>query len=293
MIIVNVTGGLGNQMFQYAAARSVGFRMGVPLKFDISAFATYGLHQGFELTRVFNCEGDLASADIVQKMLGWQAAPRIRSLLARPRFAVLRSKKLVIEPKFGYWQGINEVPDDCYLTGYWQSEKYFSTIASQIRKEFTFRQPLDKTSAEVASLISEVNAVSLHVRRGDYANHAPTAAKHGLCSLDYYHAALRYIEERLVNAYLFVFSDDIPWVKQNLPLNLPCQYIDHNRGANSFNDLRLMSLCSHHVIANSSFSWWGAWLKNRKQSLTIAPRQWFLDSTIDTSDLFCNNWIKI
>jgi hypothetical protein len=291
LIIVNVIGGLGNQMFQYAAARALAIRKGVPLKLDISAFATYGLHR-FELTRVFNCAEDTAGAAEVREMLGWQAAPRIRRLLSRPSLAALRSRKLVLEPGFSYWAGISGVPDDCYLTGYWQSEKYFSDAAAQIREEFTFRQQVNGRNAEVAALISQVNAVSLHVRRGDYASDPRTAATHGLCSLDYYRAALRHIAEHVPNAHLFVFSDDIPWVKQNLPLELPCLYVDHNRGAESFNDMRLMSMCNHHVIANSSFSWWGAWLNPGPDKIVVAPGRWFANDT-DVRDLLPADWVKL
>lgn len=293
MVIVNIIGGLGNQMFQYATGRALALRKGVPLKLDVSGYATYGLHQGFELTHVFNLDMELAESEDVRKILGWKSLPRIRSLFSRPQFSLFRSDKLVIEPSFHYWDKINQVHDDCYLEGYWQTEKYFYDAAATIRRDFVFRTPLDKKNDESATLISEVNAVSLHVRRGDYVSDARTAETHGLCSIEYYRAAVQVVAERVPNAHLFVFSDDICWVKKNLPLDLPANYIDHNQGAQSFNDMRLMSMCKHHIIANSSFSWWGAWLNPNPSKIVVAPRKWFSMSGYNTSDIICSGWLVI
>jgi hypothetical protein len=293
MVIVNIIGGLGNQMFQFAAARALAIRKGVPLKLDVSGFDTYSLHQGFELGSVFNIKMDLAESEDVRKILGWQSSPRIRGLFSRRRFAVFRSSKHVIEPSFEYWHGMRNSPSDCYLKGYWQSEKYFYDVAELIRKDFAFRQLLDNKNAECAALISEVNAVSLHVRRGDYASHASTAATHGLCSIEYYRAALQLVAERVPNAHLFIFSDDICWVKKNLPLDLPFHYVDHNHGEYSFNDMRLMSMCKHNIIANSSFGWWGAWLNPRVDKIVVAPRRWFNIDNCDTRDIYCSSWVVL
>lgn len=125
------------------------------------------------------------------------------------------------------------------------------------------------------------NSVSLHVRRGDYVRNSRTNATHGVCSIEYYQSAIEYILERVKHPILYVFSDDIEWVKQNLRTHLPTEYIDHNQGAASHFDMRLMSLCRHHVIANSSFSWWGAWLNPDPNKIVIAPRKWFA-ANIDT-----------
>lgn len=293
MVIVDIIGGLGNQMFQYAAARALALRKGVPLKLDISGFATYGLHQGFELSRVFNIEIDIAKSEDVQKMLGWQSKPRIRGILSRRRYAVLRSKNFVIEPGFHYWKGICELPSNCYLKGFWQSEKYFIDAAALLHKDFTFRQPFDNKNAECAALISQVNAVSLHVRRGDYVSDSRTAAVHGLCSAEYYRAALRVVSERVTSPHIFVFSDDMRWAKENLPLESPVHYVDLNQGEYSFNDMRLMSMCKHNIIANSSFSWWAAWLNSSPEKIVIAPSRWFNTGHHDTRDVYCPSWFVL
>ena len=291
MVITHLIGGLGNQMFQYAAGRAVSLERGVSLSLDISGFANYGLHQGFELQRIFNCTAEIANEADVRGILGWQSSPRIRQLLSRQNMAVFRREGFVVEPHFHYWQGIKSVPRDCYLTGYWQSEQYFLEAAAQIRADFTFKLPLDNQNIELAKQINAVNAVSLHVRRGDYANIPETTATHGLCSLDYYRAAIRHIAEQVQQPHFFVFSDDIAWVKNNLSIDFPCQYVDHNQGAESYNDMRLMSMCRHHIIANSSFSWWGAWLNPNVNKIVVAPSRWFAKQT-DVRDLLPQGWIK-
>lgn len=293
MIIVNIIGGLGNQMFQFSAARALALRKGVPLKLDVSGFATYGLHQGYELASVFNIESDLAESKDVRKILGWQSSPRIRAFFSRRDYALFRSSKLVIEPSFHYWNGILTLPTDCYLDGYWQSEKYFQDAIEFIRKDFTFRQPLDSKNAECAAFISQVNSVSLHVRRGDYVSDASTYATHGLCSFDYYRAAFQLVAERVPDAHFFVFSDDICWAKKNLPLDPSVHIVDHNHGPHSFSDMRLMSMCKHNIIANSSFSWWGAWLNSSADKIVIAPRRWFNMGYNKMHDIYCQGWIVL
>ncbi len=293
MIIANLVGGLGNQMFQYAAGRALSVTRGQALRLDVSEFANYGLHQGFELDRVFSCPVSIATGAEVHSILGWQSAAKIRSILTRAGFAGLRRAEFIVEPHFHYWPGIRAVPRNSYLIGYWQSEKYFSEAVSVIREDFTFKLALSKRNAELVAQIDAVNAVSLHVRRGDYVQNSKTNLTHGLCSLDYYHAAIKYVATHVDRPHFFIFSDDIAWAKKNLNVEFPSHYVDHNQGADSFNDMRLMSLCKHHVIANSSFSWWGAWLGCNPEKLVVAPRCWFRNKSLDTRDLYCYGWIQL
>jgi hypothetical protein len=292
MIISNLLGGLGNQMFQYAAGRALSLERGQPLHLDISRFADYRLHQGFELQRVFYCPVDVANAAEVRRILGWQGAPLIRRVLARPALAAFRREGFVVEPHFHYWPGIRDVPQDCYLLGYWQSEKYFRNVTAEIRVDFTFNAELASRNAELAEQISQVNAVSLHVRRGDYAQDPKTNDTHGLCSLEYYRAAIQYVADRLEQPYFFIFSDDMAWVKTNLKIDFQRRYIDHNRGAESYNDMRLMSLCQHHIIANSSFSWWAAWLNPCATKMVVAPKRWFANAK-NIDDLIPETWVSL
>lgn len=293
MIISSIIGGLGNQMFQYAAGRALSLERGQPFRLDISGFADYGLHHGFELQRVYDYSAEIATEAEVRSILGWQFLSVIRRAVSHPGFAFLRRPGFVVEPHFGYWPGINNVSQDCYLSGYWQSEKYFQNVAEVIRSEFTYKCPLENRNSEFADEISQVSAVSLHVRRGDYAKNPKTTAMHGLCSLDYYREAIQYISVHVEQPYFFIFSDDIAWVKSNLKIDFPCQYVDHNHGSQSYNDMHLMSLCQHHIIANSSFSWWGAWLNPRPNKIVIAPLKWFASKQKSTRDLIPSGWISL
>lgn len=289
MIITNIIGGLGNQMFQYAAGRIISLGLGVELKLDVSDFRGYHLHQGFELEHIFNASFNIATEADLHEMLGWQKNKQVKKVLRRSFFSFLRSRNLVIEPSLRYWPGSHRVSDNAYLMGYWQSEHYFAKHAATIRNDFTFKPSLSYRNIDIAARINEVNAVSLHVRRGDYVTNLKTNATHGVCSLDYYQSAISYIAERIDQPYFFVFSDDLAWVKNNLKIDFPCQYIDHNHGAESYNDMRLMSMCKHHIIANSSFSWWGAWLGLNSEKIVIAPKRWFANS-MTTSDLLPASW---
>jgi hypothetical protein len=117
-------------------------------------------------------------------------------------------------------------------------------------------------------------------------------ATHGLCPISYYQNAINYISAQVEQPYFFIFSDDMGWAKENLKMDLPCIYIDHNHGAESYNDMRLMSLCQHHIIANSSFSWWGAWLNASSNKIVIAPKKWFANNN-NVKDLLPIDWITL
>lgn len=210
----------------------------------------------------------------------------------RPSLTMLHGTRLVVEPHFHYWPGIREVSHNAYLAGYWQSEKYFSDASETIRADFTFRQPLSEQNAEMAERIGQGMSVSLHVRRGDYASNPKTNTAHGLCSLEYYRAAVLHMAEHIERPEFFVFSDDIAWVKANLEIDFPCWYVDHNQGTESYNDMRLMSLCRHHIIANSSFSWWGAWLNRDPDKIVVAPRRWFANGK-RSEDLLPASWVSL
>lgn len=292
MIISHIIGGLGNQMFQYAAGRALAEQLKLPLLLDVFDFKNYTLHQGFELSHVFMENQGLATKKNLKQMLGWQSFSIIKKMVLRPNFSFLRNKRLILEPYFQYWTGLSKISQSAYLVGYWQSEKYFKSIESTIRTDFVFKQPMSANNQKIADDIRQNNAVSLHIRRGDYVQNAITNATHGVCSLDYYQQAIKYITVRVTQPKFFIFSDDIEWVKNNLSVAHPCEYITNNQGAESYNDMRLMSLCQHNIIANSSFSWWGAWLNQNHEKIVIAPKRWFYHSA-DTQDLIPSQWVVI
>ena len=292
MVISNIIGGLGNQMFQYASGRALSLKLEASLKLDVSNFGGYGLHQGFELDRLFAAEIELASEVDKQAVLGWQKGRVIRRILKKSSLAFARNKNYIVEPSFTYWSGINDLKDNIYLDGYWQSEKYFGEFAATIRADFAFKLALSAKNLEIASQISNANAVSLHVRRGDYVSNKKTNSVHGVCSPDYYRDAIKTILKRVENPVFFVFSDDIAWVRNNLSIDAETVFVNHNAGKESYNDMRLMSLCQHHIIANSSFSWWGAWLNSKENKIVIAPKKWFVNQS-NIVDLLPSNWVTL
>lgn len=292
MVIVHLSGGLGNQMFQYAAARALALARAQPLKLEISGFEKDGFGRHFELAQIFNCVADIASTADLRKVLGWRSSGAVRRALLRPALERLRSSAYIVEPHFHYWPGLNHAPDNCYLSGYWQSERYFAAAAETIRADFRFKQALDARDSAILEHIAAVDAISVHLRRRDFVTDATVKTKHGLCAPDYYHAASRHVAARVAQPHFFVFSDDIDWAKDNFQLGLPCSFVDHNQGADSGKDMRLMSACRHHICANSTFSWWGAWLNPRPEKIVVAPKRWFADA-IDASDLVPDNWVTI
>lgn len=292
MVLSKIIGGLGNQMFQYAAGRALAETKGQLLLLDISNFAGYRLHNGFELSRVFVGPFVLAQKQDIRCVLGWRAWPPIPHVLMQRHMAWARGTFFMLEPHFHYWEGFFSVPDDCYLAGYWQSERYFKHIETTIRRAFAFKHSLTGKNAEVAAQIAKGNAVSLHIRRGDYAKDPKAHATHGLLPLSYYQMAVIHVAQAIDNPRFFVFSDDIDWARMNLRLDFPCEYIGHNQGADSYRDMHLMSLCDHHIIANSSFSWWGAWLNSDPDKIVVAPKKWFANAN-DVSDIFPPGWVVL
>ncbi len=293
MIVSNLIGGLGNQMFQYAAGRALSLQLHRHLYLDISDLARYQLHQGYQFERIFAGEFKVATGKSVRGILGYQGISFLRKILIRDQLKYLRSRKYVVQPGFVYWDQFDQLADDVYLHGYWQSEKYFKKYSDIIRKDFVFKEKLSAVNQSISHQIIQANAVSLHVRRGDYLTSASANEMHGACSLEYYQRAVDEILNRVSDPIFYIFSDDPTWVKKNLKLGVEHAYIDHNHGAESYNDMRLMSICKHHIIANSSFSWWGAWLNANPNKIVIAPKKWFTSDQFDTSDLLPLSWIEI
>ena len=292
MIISHIIGGLGNQMFQYASGRALSLERGVPFKLDTQDFEGYALHNGFELDRIFEVQAPLAEESDIKSVLGWRAHPLFRRRLFRKQLEILRGSRLFVDTQFSSWREIAEVPDHCYLMGNWQTEMYFKKHEETIRSDLSFKRPLVDKNRTVADQIGDSVAVSLHVRRGDIAANPASLAFHGLCSLEYYKRAVDHITARVANPEFYIFSDDMPWVKENISISHPCHYIDHNKGSESYNDMHLMSLCRHHIIANSSFSWWGAWLNPKEEKIVVAPALWF-SAEFDSSDIIPSNWVKL
>lgn len=293
MIIVRISGGLGNQMFQHAAGVALASHHACDLKWDLSWFDGNTLHQGFELSRVFGISKENATAADYRETLGWRGNDWLRGRLASRKWGWLRPKHYIREPHFHYWPKFWQIRPPVYLDGYWQTAKYFQDMEALVRNEFQFSQHMSLENRAIAEIMEESNSVSLHVRRGDYVSDKRIANVHGVCGLDYYLQALDELEGRVRDPYYFVFSDDPQWVLDNMRLEGRYMVVEHNQGVDSYNDMRLMGLCDNHIIANSSFSWWGAWLGCNLEKVVIAPNRWFNDFPADARDLYDPTWILI
>ncbi|HEY7533898.1 MAG TPA: alpha-1,2-fucosyltransferase, partial [Nitrospiraceae bacterium] len=238
----------------------------------------------------FCIEADVLTVDELRD-LGLGDAPRTlfgRALrrLRKPAMAVIS------ERSFGFDPAVLDCRTPCYLKGYWQSPKYFAAIEPKIRRELTVSTPLKGQNEELAERIRASIACSIHVRRGDYVTSSPTNKYHGSCSGEYYYAAERFLQRHVNQLRLFVFSDDPEWARRNLRFASPAVVVDHNHDQ-GHEDLRLMTMCRHHVIANSTFSWWGAWLCDHPEKIVIAPQKWFGEAGHSTEDLIPKNWARV
>lgn len=279
-------------MFQYAAGFVLARQSGQAHCLDVSDFEDYQLHQGFELNKVFSITSNLANAKQVRDMLGWRAGKLAKRVLHRPAFQSLWGRALVVEPHFNYWAGLSNIGAERYISGYWQSERYFLRAQQSIRTEFTFKKPLLGVNAQMAKTMSNTTSVSVHVRRGDYLSNSKNHGLMHVAEPAYYQSAISYIARLVKNPEFYVFSDDMAWAKANISFDYPCTYISHNTAADSYIDMQLMSSCRHHIIANSSFSWWGAWLNPSTEKIVIAPKLWFRNDTPD-QDLLPEQWIRL
>jgi len=282
-VAITLLGGLGNQMFQYAIGRALSIRLGLPLVLDISMYRN--LVEGRIVRRY----------ELGRFRLSGQRVRDLPLLLARTRNRLIRILnscgigwiQLIEERGLPFHSEVLQVSGACQLLGYWQSERYFETIAAQLREDFTLLPPQDPRSAEYESRIRRVNSIGLNFRRTDFV----TSSTFGTCSEDYYAEALALAVARLgPDAELFVFSDDIDWCRRNVRYSFPTTYVDWEGMDHTGEDLRLMSACRALIMANSTFSWWAGWLNPRPDKLVVAPRQWFRTPGM-VSDLPRSSWV--
>lgn len=292
IIISEIIGGLGNQMFQYAVGRALSLTNNSKFLLDLRRFKYYSLHNGFEIDRIFSAPVAVASKKEISSLIGWRDNYIARKFYKNISLNNFFESNLKIEPTFGYWDGIKNSNKSLYLSGYWQSEKYFKEFENTLRKDFSFQIPLDNENSEIASRIGVSQAVAIHVRRGDYLTDVRTSKIMSVCNVEYYHKAIKYITELVENPEFYIFSDDIEWTQNNLKIPFPAYYITNNYGAKCYVDMQLMSLCKHQIIANSTFSWWAAWLNANKNKKVVAPNSWFRKS-LNTRDLIPINWIRL
>ena len=291
MIIVNILGGLGNQMFQYAFARAISVINKKKLKLDITIFEDYDLRQ-YELA-LFNIDADIATKQELKNFKYNESSFLGKIAQKLCQRGLLFNNKIYKEKYFHYDHDVTKIKNSMYFSGYWQSEKYFLDCKNIILQDFTLKQQLSYKSQHYKQAINSKMAVSLHIRRGDYVSNTVTNNYHGTCSLAYYKKAVLLLKEKIENPSFFIFSDDLLWARENLDFINDMTFIDLDKSIPDHEEMHLMSQCKHNIIANSSFSWWGAWLNENSDKIVIAPKKWFRDNTINTEDLIPAKWMRI
>ncbi|PSG86522.1 alpha-1,2-fucosyltransferase [Aurantibacter aestuarii] len=274
MIIIKLKGGLGNQLFQYATAKALALRHNTMLRIDHSNFETYKLH-----------DYGLYHFNITDQL--YKKEPKWLAKIEKK----LKLKTFYNEDDHGFRYN-NELKHQkaykLFLDGYFQCEDYFLEYRQEILEALKITSPLKPITKQTLETINSCSSVALHVRRGDYLLHDV----HNTDKAAYYDKAMSYIESKVENPIYFMFSDDIDWVKENFSSKHQMVFIDFNDASTNYEDIKLMSNCKHNIIANSSFSWWSAWLNTNPEKIITAPKHWFNGDMYDFTDLVPKSWIK-
>ena len=297
MIYIQLNGGLGNQMFQYALGRKLSKKQGTELFLDdklLKYKKTTNDHtfRSFELD-IFNINKKKIEINYIKKTV-FIFYRIINSIAMRLGLNSFQNSKYFVERNFSYNKDIIKIKSDCFLSGYWQSPLYFESIESVIREDFKFPKLQKYSNINIAKKTEDLNSVGIHLRRGDFLN-LKSHGVHGTCSPEYYQSAIDFISNKIKEPTFFIFSDDQEWVKQNFNFISNSFHISGNTGINSYRDMQLMSRCKHNIIANSSFSWWGAWLNSNPEKIIIAPKKWFSCENLNkqTNDLIPETWVRL
>ena len=286
-VVVRLRGGLGNQMFQYVAGLSLAHKNNCKLMLDQTLCLTdprrpYSLDQwGIKAVGLnpFLIKSRLCFIE-VNKFLG-NLLPLSKCL-----------GTTYFEKGFGYDSGLYEQKGLTFISGYWQSCRYFKNIEVHLRHSFSFSNESFTGKSTLLSALSEKNSIAVHVRRGDYVSHAEANVKHGVQSLAYYRKAIA-IAQAAGGNKVFYFSDDPQWVKERLMRYCHGVVVSGNDSMSDAQEMWLMSRANHHVIANSTFSWWAAWLGKKEGQCVVVPKQWFAHSDEDLTDLICSEWKRV
>ncbi|MEI8033177.1 MAG: alpha-1,2-fucosyltransferase [Chlorobiaceae bacterium] len=283
-------------MFQYALGRSLSIRNGADLLLDLSLYESeqsilekrsYAL-QPFRLKGGDAHEGDIFHCNRNRTTgLSFLIFRLTGRVFSKETYVYIKEKSVGFDPLL-----LRARHQNICLDGYWQTERYFLDVADEIRGDYTLREECAVDGFPLANDIRNSKSVSLHIRRGDYVHNARTNNYHGLCPLEYYQKAVRLVEEKVVTPSFYVFSDDVAWAKEHLKINHPVTFVSDGK-LKDYEELVLMSCCQHNIIANSSFSWWGAWLNKNPGKIVVAPKQWFANRQISSKDIIPDRWIMI
>lgn len=291
MKIVKFYGGLGNQMFQYAMLIALKCTHNEHVLMDTSLYGSYGLHNGFELPLIFNITADKATKEEIKKLSWYTTNYKFARLI---HYVLPHKQTEYVERTYGkFYHEALSFEDDKAFDGYWQHWEYFDKYRETVLKEFSIRTPLDEINNSLyKTLIQSLQSVSIHIRRGDYLK---SKLYKGICEVDYYRQAIISAKKIVGNdAHFYFFSNDFDWCTKHLADLIDSCYfhkVDWNTGTNSYKDMILMSACRINIIANSSFSWWAAYLNQREDKNVIAPKLWINKKMPNPIQM--QEWIKI
>lgn len=279
MLIVKLKGGLGNQLFQYGFGRLISNKRNEQLKLDISSLGSAkDTKRSFVLDK-FNIKAEIASKEEIQKY-------------APSAFARFTKQKILREFHIG-WQPQLLTSQKKYFEGYWQSYLYLDPIKDKLLQEITLKNPFTDYYQQISSQIKNSLSVAIHIRRGDFTDNQKIKSIHQTITLEYFQKAFSLIESKLQNNTYFVFSDDIAWVKTNLKTNFPTTYVSPEKNSEATQELILMSQCQHQIIANSTFSWWAAYLNQNLNKIVIAPKKWNNKYQKHYQHLLPKDWLSL
>lgn len=274
---MSIVGGLGNQLFQYATAYSISKKLNYKLVIDVSSYEKYDIHP-LRLDNL-SCEAEFFyKKNIFEKII---YSPRLNKI----------NPFIYTENCLSYNKAVFNVRDNTRLYGFFQSEKYFKCYRDDLLKQF---KPDSDTLRKYDKLIKSIkrdSSLSIHIRRGDYVTNSSALKVHGLCNHDYFNSAVSYINGIKNIKYIYIFSDDIVWCKENISFDGEIKFMEEKNPPEI--DMYLMSLCENNIISNSTFSWWGAWLNKNSNKVVIAPKDWFKTSNLNSIDIIPNDWIKL
>jgi hypothetical protein len=290
MIISRIHGGLGNQLFQYAVAKSLSLKFGLPFKLDLSPMHNQSL-RNFDLEE-FALDLSIASPNDLKRTIPFNNNLIIRINRYLQRIGMNVFNTIYFEKELFKFQDIELNNPSIYLYGYWQSYKYFDDFRSEIFSNLELKEGLDEKNLRVKSAMQETSSISLHIRRGDYVKNLKTLAVHGVLGIEYYHNAINALNDCVESPEYFIFSDDLQWARDHLSRDANFNYIDINAEGKAVHDFELMRHSKHNIIANSTFSWWPAYLNNYANKKVIAPKRWLNQNKV-FHDLLPSEWIKI
>lgn len=289
-IIIRIQGGLGNQLYQYAFGRSLSLHSGRPILLETRNISRDSSRK-YELS-AFNIKEEFPGL-FTKWCVRWAASESSGNLF-RTLFPPARNYKIIKDKETGFDPSIFNLENGTLIfEGYWQSFKYFTSCQEIIKNELTFKTRPSSINAQWLETIKSSESVAVHVRRGDYVTNPKCKDLHGICTLDYYKKAADYLTRHVDDPCFYIITDDPEWARNELTLPVATKVIDHNLGKTDNEDFRLMTYCKHFIIANSSFSWWGAWLAFNPEKIVIAPKKWFKIDNFPPEDRIPEDWVRL